>query len=441
MPRPRLLNAFASRNYRLYFGGQAVSLIGSWMTQTASLWLVYHLSSSPLLLGLVGFASQFPIFLLAPFAGVLVDRVNRHRLLVGTQVCSMLQSLTLAALALTDTITVTHLVLLGLVQGVISAFDLPVRQAMVVEFVGDRKHLGNAIALNSSLFNLARLIGPAIGGFVIAAFGDGSFGVGMCFLIDGASFLAVIIALLMMRLRKRPPAAARKHPWHELREGFSYALGFAPIRALIILVAAISAIGFSYTVLTPVFARDVFHGDARTLGWLMSSSGVGAVFAALYLGSRKSVRGLGHVITTGGVLLGTALIGFASSPWLPLSMLCLLLGGMGGVLLMASANTLVQTLVEDDKRGRVMSLFTTAFTSTAPLGNLIAGAVAAKIGTGITLAVSGSICIGIVGIFHRALPKLREAAAPVLARLDATTLEPVIYSGAGEAAADHGHKE
>lgn len=432
MARHRLLSAFASRNYRLYFGGQAVSLIGTWMTQTASLWLVYHLSSSPLLLGLVGFASQFPIFLLAPFAGVLVDRVNRHRLLVGTQVCSMLQSLTLAALALTQTITVTHLVLLGLVQGVISAFDLPVRQAMVVEFVESREHLGNAIALNSSLFNLARLIGPAIGGFVIAAFGGGAFGVGMCFLIDGASYVAVIVALLMMRMRERPRVAARKHPWHELREGFGYALGFAPIRALIILVAAVSAIGFSYAVLAPVFARDVFHGDARTLGWLMSSSGVGAVFAALYLGSRRTVRGLGSVITLGGVILGLALVGFALSRWLPVSMLCLLMAGMGGVLLMASANTLVQTLVEDDKRGRVMSLFTTAFTSTAPLGNLIAGAVAARIGAGITLAASGVVCISIVAVFHRMLPKLRRAAAPVLAKLDATTLEPVIYPATEE---------
>ncbi len=432
MSRPRLLSALASRNYRLYFGGQAVSLIGTWMTQTASLWLVYHLSSSPLLLGLVGFASQFPIFLLAPFGGVMVDRVNRHRLLVGTQVCSMLQSLTLAALALTGTITVTHLVLLGLVQGVISAFDLPVRQAMVVEFVENREHLGNAIALNSSLFNLARLIGPAIGGFVIAGFGGGEFGVGICYLIDGASYLAVIIALLMMRLRERSPVGARKHPWHELREGLGYALSFTPIRALIILVAAISAIGFSYAVLAPVFARDVFHGDARTLGWLMSSSGVGAVLAALYLGSRRTVRGLGRVITLGGVILGIALIGFALSRWLPLSMLCLLLAGMGGVLLMASANTLVQTMVDDDKRGRVMSLFTTAFTSTAPLGNLIAGSIAARIGVGITLAVSGTICIGIVMIFHRALPKLREAAAPVLAKLDATTLEPVIYPATEE---------
>lgn len=430
MPRARLLSAFASRNYRLYFTGQAVSLVGSWMTQTASLWLVYHLSSSPFLLGMVAFSSQFPIFLLAPFAGVMVDRVNRHRLLVATQACAMLQSLALAAFALSGRIAVPHLIALSLFQGIISAFDLPVRQAMVVEFVERKEHLGNAIALNSSLFNLARLVGPAIGGFVIAAFGGGTFGVGMCFLVDGLSYLAVLVALLMMRLQKRPGAAARKHPWHELREGFGYALGFAPIRALIILVAAVSAIGFSYAVLTPVYARDVFHGDAQTLGWLMSSSGVGAVIAALYLGGRKSVRGLGNVITLGGMVLGLSLVGFASSRWLPLSMLCLLLAGLGGVLLMASSNTLIQTLVEDDKRGRVMSLFTTAFTSTAPLGNLAAGAVAGRIGAGITLVVSGVVCIIIVAVFHRALPKLRQAAAPRLAALDAATLEPVVFGSA-----------
>ena len=427
MPRHRLFSAFASRNYRLYFGGQAVSLIGTWMTQTASLWLVYHLSSSPFKLGLVGFSSQFPIFLLAPIAGVIVDRVNRHRLLIITQICSMLQSFALAAFALTGTISVSHLIGLSLFQGVISAFDLPVRQAMVVEFVKSKEHLGNAIALNSSLFNLARLVGPAIGGFVIAAFGGDERGVGMCFLIDGISYVAVIIALFMMRLSKPKPRAARKHPWHELREGFSYALGFAPIRALIILVGAVGAVGFSYPVLAPVFARDVFGGDARTLGWLMSSTGVGAVIAALFLGNRKTVRGLGVVIVAGGLFLGLALVGFAESRWLLLSMLFLLFAGMGGVLVMASSNTLLQTLVEDDKRGRVMSLFTAAATCTAPLGNLISGAIAARVGTPITLTVSGVLCAGIVIIFHRALPRLRAAAHPTLAKLDTTTLDPVIY--------------
>lgn len=421
MRLPPLFSALESRNYRLFFAGQIVSLMGTWMSQTASLWLVYHLSSSPFQLGLIGFASLVPIFFLAPFAGVWIDRVNRHRLLVGTQVGSMLQSFALAALALTGTITVTHLVLLSLVQGLINAVDMPARQALVVEFVERKEHLGNAIALNSSLFNLARLVGPALAGFLIAAIGPG-----MCFLLDGLSYGAVIAALLAMRLRGRPPREVTHHPWVEFKHGFHYAFGFAPIGALIVLVAAISAVGFSYTVLTPVFARDVFHGDARTLGWLMSASGVGALAAALYLGTRRTVRGLGNVITLGGLAMGAGLIGFALSRWLPLSLLCLTLAGMGGVLLMASSNTLVQTLVEDDKRGRVMSIFSMAFTGTMPMGNLLAGFLAGRVGSAPTLAACGAVCIVIALIFFRAIPRLRAAAAPVLAKLDTSEIEPVV---------------
>jgi MFS family permease len=422
----QLLGALSSRNYRLFFGGQMISLVGTWMSQTASLWLVYHLSSSAFLLGLVGFANLAPVFVLAPLAGVWVDRVNRHRLLVGTQTLAMLQSMSLAAFALTDTIDVPHILILSLVQGVINAFDMPARQALVVEFVERREHLGNAIALNSSLFNLARLVGPALGGFIIAG-----FGAGICYLTDGFSYLAVIGALLAMRLRPRPRRAAHQHPWTDLRQGFRYAFSFPPIRALILLVGAISAMGFSYSVLTPVFARDVFQGDARTLGYLMSASGIGAVTGALYLGTRTTVRGLGNVITAGGILLGLGLLGFAGSRWLPLSLVFLAMAGQGGVLLMASSNTLVQTLVEDDKRGRVMSIFTMAFTGTMPLGNLILGTLAGRVGAAFTLAASGSVCLAIVFVFFRMIPKLRAAAAPVLARLDVSPMEPVLFP-AGE---------
>jgi MFS family permease len=415
----QFFSALSSRNYRLYFSGQVISLIGSWMTSTASLWLVYHLSSSPFWLGVIGFATQAPMFVLAPFAGVWIDRVNRHRLLIGTQFFSMLQSFALAAFALTNTIDIHHIVVLCLVQGVINAIDMPVRQAMVVEFVDRKEHLGNAIALSSSLFNLARLIGPAIAGFVIAA-----FGAGFCFLIDGISYITVIIALMAMRLRERAPRKNKQHPWIELRQGFHYEFNFAPVRGLILLVAAISAIGFSASVLMPLFARDVFKGDARTLGWLMSATGVGALSGALYLGSRKTVRGLGKVITSGGVLMGTGLIGFALSPWLSLSLVLLMLLGLGGVLLMASSNTLVQTFVEDDKRGRVMSIFTTAFSGTMPLGNLVAGAIAARIGASLTLVGCGCICLGIMAVFHRNLPRLRAAAAPALAKHELVAVEP-----------------
>ena len=325
----------------------------------------------------------------------------------------MIQSFALAAFALTHTIGVPHLVILSLAQGVINAVDMPTRQSLVVELVERKAHLGNAIALNSSLFNLARFIGPAIAGFVIAGIGPG-----LCYLVDGFTYVAVIAALLAMRFRERPARPANQHPWIELRQGFHHAFGFAPIRMLILLVAAISAIGFSYTALTPVFARDVFRGDARTLGWLMSASGIGALSAALYLGMRTSVRGLGKVITFGCAAIGVGLIGFAESRWLPLSLGCLILTGMGGVLLMASSNTLVQTLVDDDKRGRVMSIFAMAFTGTMPAGNLAAGYLAGRWGASVTLMASGVLCIVIAGLFFRSLPRLRAGAAPVLARLD-----------------------
>lgn len=405
--------ALSSRNYRLYFGGQIVSFLGTWMTQTASAWLVYHLSLSPFLLGMMAFGSSAPGFFLAPFAGVLVDRVDRHRLLMITQVSAMLQSFALAALALTDTINIPRLIFLAFVQGVINAIDIPLRQAMVSQFVERREHMPSAIALNSSIFNFSRLIGPALAGFVIAA-----YGAGICYLIDGFSYVAVIAALLAMKLPARPPRPQAKHPLAELREGLHHAFGFAPIRALIILVAAVSSVSFTYAVLIPVFARDIFHGDARSLGVMMSATGIGALFAALYLGKRPSVRGLGRVITLGGSCLGSAVICYSLSRWMPLSLLCLVAAGAGGVLMMASANTLVQSMVDDDKRGRVMSLFTMAFNGAMPLGSLIAGWCATKIGAPTTLTVSGTLTLVIILVFNRNLPRLRDAARPVLAAME-----------------------
>ncbi len=410
---PRLLGALQSRNYRLYFGGQIISLTGTWMTQTASLWLVYHLSSSPFLLGVVGFASQAPIFFLAPFAGVWIDRVNRHRLLIFTQILSMLQSFALAGLTLSGVIDAPWLVGLSFLQGLINGVDIPTRQALVVAFVERREHLSNAIALNSSLFNLARLVGPAIAGYVIAA-----FGAGVCYVVDGISYLAVIVGLLAMRLPGPASRRETRHPWIEMREGFQSVFGFRPMRVLMITLALVSAVGFSYTVLTPMFARDIFHGDARVLGYLMSASGVGAVIGALYLGSRTTIRGLGTVVAIGGGLMGLGLIGFALSRWLAVSMCCLGVVGLGGVLLMASSNTLMQSMVEEDKRGRVMSIFTMAFTGTMPLGNLLIGSIAGPAGPSITFVVCGGICIIVALMFYRLLPQLRAAAAPLIARLN-----------------------
>ncbi len=413
MPLHRSLIAFSSRNYCLFFGGQVISLVGTWMTTTASLWLIYHLTSSPSLLGLVGFAGQIPIFLCAPFAGVWIDRVNKHRLLILTQVLSMAQSFGLAALTYTGTINARWLVGMSLVQGLINAVDMPVRLALVVEFIERKEHLGNAIALNSTMFNLARLIGPAIGGLVIAR-----YGAGRCFFIDGVSYLAVIAGLLAMRLRETAHPGGEQHPVAALREGFRYAFAFKPIRALIIMVALVSLVGFSYPVLLPIFARDVFGGDARTLGYLMSATGVGAISGALYLGTRHGLRGLGNVIVVGGALMATGMAGFALSRWFPVSLACGVLGGLGAVLLMASSNTLVQSLVEDDKRGRVLSIFTMSFTGTMPLGNLMMGAVAGAFGPRLALGCGGGLCAIIIWRFHRQLPELRRLAGPHLDRLE-----------------------
>lgn len=382
------------------------------MTQTASLWLIYHLSSSPFLLGVVGFASQAPIFLLAPIAGVMADRFNRRRLLVATQVLSMLQSFALAALALTGRMTPGWLIALSFVQGAINGVDMPTRQALVVAFVARREHLGNAIALNSSMFNLSRLIGPAIGGFVVAA-----YGAGMCYLIDGCSYAAVIAGLLAMRLNLPPRRTETRHPLIELREGFHGVFSFRPMRVLILTLAIVSAVGFSYTVLTPMFARDVFAGDARVLGYLMSASGIGALVGAIYLGTRATVRGLGTVVALGSGLMGASLVGFACSRALTLSLICLGGVGLGGVLTMASSNTLVQSVVQEERRGRVMSIFTMAFTGTMPLGNLLAGWIAGRTGPGPTLIFGGLICIAVAVVFYAKLPRLRADAAPLLARV------------------------
>jgi MFS family permease len=410
--------ALQSRNYRLFFVGQSISLIGTWMSQTAALWLVYHLSSSAFLLGMVGFASQLPIFVMQPLAGVWVDRVNRHRLLVFTQVCSMLQSFALAGLTLSGRMTPGWLITLSLVQGLINGLDLPVRQALVVAFVPKREHLTNAIALNSSLFNLARLIGPAIAGITIA-----TVGAGMCFLIDAFSYGAVIISLFMMRLPLPPKRTNIRHPLVEMREGFASAFGYRPMRALLIMVAIISAVGFSYAVLTPLFARDVFAGDARVLGYLMSASGIGALAGATYLGTRRGVRGLGMVMVLGGTLMGVGLNALSSSKFLALACFSLALVGLGGVLLMASSNTVVQTLVSEERRGRVLSIFTMAFTGTMPFGNLLVGWLAGRIGPRVTLIASGAICLLTSAVFFRLLPGLRAAAAPELARLETAEVE------------------
>jgi MFS family permease len=408
-----MLRALGHRNYRLFFSGQSVSLVGTWMTRIATSWLVYRLTGSELLLGVVGFAGQIPSFLLAPFAGVLVDRWNRHRLLVVTQVLAMLQSLALAILALTGVINIRHLIWLSVLQGVINAFDMPARQAFVVEMVERREDLPNAIALNSSMVNAARLIGPSAGGVIIAAVGEG-----WCFMIDAVSYLAVIASLLAMHVAPRALGRAKgANMLRQLREGWTYAARFAPIRDVLILLALVSLVGMPYTVLMPVFANQVLRGGPNTLGLLMAASGVGALSGAVFLASRKSVLGLGKYIPLTAAAFGAGLISFSFSRSLWLSMLLMVVTGLGFMVQMAASNTVLQTIVDEDKRGRVMSFYTMAFMGTAPFGSLLAGSVAERIGAPLTLMFGGLGCIVGAAWFALSLPRLRRDVRPIYVRI------------------------
>ena len=406
------LRALRARNYRLVFGGQSVSLIGTWMTRIATGWLVYRLTGSPFLLGIVGFAGQIPTFVLGPFAGVWVDRWDRHRTLVVTQVLSMLQSFALAALALAGRITIADIVWLSLAQGLINTFDMPARQAFVVQMVDRREDLGSAIALNSSMVNAARLIGPSVAGVIIAAFGEG-----YCFLVDGISYVAVIASLLAMRLAAAHPPARRKAVMHELKEGWRYAMGFAPIRSILLLLALVSLVGMPYTVLMPIFAGKVLHGGPHTLGFLMGASGVGALAAAMALAARRSVLGLGRLVAISAAVFGAGLIGFGLSRMLWLSLLLMLITGGSMMQQMAASNTILQTIVEEDKRGRVMSFYSMAFMGMAPFGSLLAGALAGRIGAPRTLMLGGSVCLLGAAAFALYLPKVRQLVRPIYSEL------------------------
>jgi len=421
------LRALRYRNYRLFFTGQSVSLIGTWMTQIATGWLVYRLTGSAWLLGIVGFASRIPTFVLGPFAGVWVDRWNRHRTLVVTQILSMLQSFALAGLALAGVITIREIIWLGLAQGIINAFDMPARQAFVIQMVEDRADLGNAIALNSSMVNVARLLGPSIAGVIIAAVGEG-----YCFLIDGFSYLAVIASLLAMRIAPVQQRRAEKAILHELKEGWNYVTHFVPIRSILLLLALISLVGMQYTVLMPIFAGQVLHGGAHTLGFLMGASGVGALTGAMFLATRKNVLGLGRMIPLAAAGFGTGLIALGLSRFLWLSLLLMLFIGCTMMIQMASSNTILQTIVEDDKRGRVMSFYSMAFLGMAPFGSLLAGGLAHYIGAPRTVMISGIICIAGAGGFASQLSVMRELVRPIYRTLG---IIPEIASGIQNASA------
>lgn len=408
-----MLRALAHKNYRLFFSGQTISLIGTWMTRIATSWLVYRLTGSALLLGVVGFAGQIPSFVLAPFAGVLVDRWNRHRLLVITQVLALLQSLAMAILTLTGLIKMWHVIVLSVFQGLINAFDMPARQAFVVEMVDNREDLANAIALNSSMVNAARLLGPSLGGVVIAAVGEG-----WCFMIDAISYIAVIISLLAMTLVQRTILrTSDANMFAQLREGWNYAARFAPIRNILMLIGLVSLVGMPYTVLMPVFANDVLHGGPNTLGLLMAASGVGALIGALLLAARKSVLGLGKYIPLTAGAFGAGLIVFSFTRVLWLSLLLMVVTGLGFMVQMAVSNTILQTIVDEDKRGRVMSFYTMAFMGTAPFGSLLAGSVAERIGAPHTLFFGGIGCLLGAAWFATTLSDLRRDVRPIYVRI------------------------
>jgi MFS family permease len=402
------LRALRHRNYRLFFTGQTVSLIGTWMTQIATSWLVYRLTGSAWLLGIVGFASRIPTFVLGPFVGVWVDRWNRHRTLVVTQILSMLQSFALAGLALARIITIREIIWLGLAQGIINAFDMPARQAFVIQMVEDRADLGNAIALNSSMVNAARLLGPSIAGIVIAAFGEG-----YCFLIDGFSYLAVIASLLAMTLAAVQPRSAEKAILQELKDGWRYVTSFVPIRSILLLLAVVSLVGMQYTVLMPIFAGQVLQGGAHTLGFLMGASGVGALAGAMLLATRKNVLGLGRVIPFATATFGVGLIALGLSRFLWLSLMLMLFVGGAMMTQMAASNTILQTIVQDDKRGRVMSFYSMAFLGMAPFGSLLAGMLAHHIGAPRTVMISGTICVAAAAWFASQLSAIREHVRPI----------------------------
>ena len=403
-----ILRSFGSRNFKLFFSGQLVSLSGTWIQTVAMSWLVYRLTNSAFMLGLVTFLSQVPSFFFAPFAGVYVDRWNKHKTLIFTQAVSMLQAFTIAALTLTGSIKIWHIMLLSIVLGLTNAFDMPVRQAFIIEMIEDRKDLGNAIALNSSLVNMTRLIGPAIAGIIVAKFGEG-----ICFTLNGVTFIAVIIALLFMRIKRTKFTNVHRHVFVELKEGFRYSFGFPPIRDMLILLAVLSFAIMQYTVLMPVFAKDILKGGSDTLGFLMASIGVGAFIGAIYLASRKSVLGLGKIMAISTFLFGVTIIIFAFSKNFILSMIILLFAGVGFIALLATSNTILQTVTDDDKRGRVMSFYTMAFMGIAPFGSLAAGAMADRIGGPLTIMISGVISLVCGVILTLRLPKLRIILRPV----------------------------
>jgi MFS family permease len=416
-----IFRSFQYRNYRLFFGGQSISLIGTWMQRIAMPWLVYHITGSVFLLGVVSFAGQIPTFLLAPVAGVLTDRWNRYYVLIASQVVAMLQALVLTWLFYAGTIEIWHIIVLSIVLGCFNAFDVPSRHSFVIDLVERKEDLGNAIALNSLMFNGARLIGPSIAGVLLASAGEG-----ICFLVNAVSYIFVIVSLLLMRVAPREAKAPDSHIFKDMKDGLNYTFGFPPIKHLILLLGLVSLMSMPYTVLMPVFAIEILHGGSNTFGFLMGAAGFGALLGGLYLASRRTILRLGRIIPAAATIFGVGLIAFSLSRLFILSMTLMVIAGLGVMLHTASSNTILQTITDDDKRGRVMSFYTLAIMGTAPFGSLMAGGLAKVIGTPDTIMVGGIACILGAMIFLRRLPELKDIVRPIYVKMG---IIPEVASG------------
>lgn len=400
------------RNYRLFFYGQSISLIGTWMQRIAVPWLVYKMTGSTILLGISGFAGQIPALFLSPFAGVLTDRWNRYNVLIWSQILSMIHAFLLAWLVLSGNIVIWQVILLSFIIGSINSFEIPARHSFVIDMVEKKEDLGNAIALNSLMFNGARLIGPSIAGVLLAAAGEG-----MCFLINGFSFMCVIISLLFMKLEKKEPVTKKSDIRKELKDGFSYVFGFLPIRHIILLLGLVNLMVMFYSTLMPVFAKEILGGDSHTYGFLMGAAGFGALMGALFLASRETVLKLGRIIPAAVILFGTGLVVLSFSRIFLLSLMIMVFVGMGLMLQAASSNTILQTITEDDKRGRVMSFYTMAIMGTAPFGSLLAGWLAKTIGTPFTILTGGVVSVAGAVLFLRKLPELKQIVRPIYIKM------------------------
>ncbi|MCE1165370.1 MAG: MFS transporter [Bacteroidetes bacterium] len=408
-----ILRSLKNRNYRLYFSGQGISLIGTWIQIIAMSWLVYDLTNSAFMLGLIGFVSRIPTIFLAPFAGVIVDRYNKYKLLFLTQILAMIQAVIITVLLFLNVIQIWHILVLGVFLGIVNTFDMPVRQSLVIKMIDKSEDLNNAIALNSAMVNIARLIGPTIAGILVAAVGEK-----YCFLINALSFIAILATLAMMRLPAETIVRKQKGHITELKEGFKYVWNFVPIRYILLLLSVVSLMGMPFQVLMPVFAKDIFHGDSRIFGFLMAAFGTGALSGAVYLASRTTVLGLGKKIAIAATVFGAGLVLFSLSKNVYISMFVLVFIGIGMMMQLTSSNTILQTLVDDDKRGRVMSFYGMAFFGMVPFGNLMAGSLSDLIGVTNTILVGGIGVLICAAIYSTKLPEIRKAARPIYIRKD-----------------------